>query len=68
MTNPVTLHPMLASQVRNAKMKAEQIEAAAQHLVALMQEFHGQRWETCFCHDVGREFILIKPVAEASDA
>jgi hypothetical protein len=54
MSSPnTTLHPMIATQLRNAQVRAGQIEAVAEHLAGLMQAVHGGKWHTHIDHNGG---------------
>ncbi|MDM9629521.1 hypothetical protein QTL95_26920 [Rhizobium sp. S152] len=66
MTSPTSsIKSMFQTQVRNARIGVEQIEAVSTHLAQLMHNFHGNLsghgWEICVSHEVGAEMILIKP-------
>lgn len=51
----------ITAQVRNADIRAQQIEAVARHLAQLMDNLHGEECRFTISHEAGEEFIGISP-------
>ncbi len=60
MTRPKQdIHPLIVSQVANAKLLAIQIEAAAKRLAQLMDQLHGREFKFMVSHEDGGEMVMI---------